>query len=182
MDSVLSILSSVILFVYNIIATVVVWIWDLIVGFFSFLADIPITQYSWLNAIIAFVILMVLIGIINSVISSIKAKARAAEEEKARELRRIKEEELEKEYRIARRKRWEEENTCPECQAIGEFVLDRTEEIDRYDTNKEVEEKLANGKTKTRHIKCTKVVEREHYHCDECGYKFTVTLEARELD
>ncbi|POY47483.1 hypothetical protein [Avibacterium paragallinarum] len=62
---------------------------------------------------------------------------------------------------------------CPQCKKPENFICDGTKIIDRYDTSKEVVERTATGKRKTRYMKCTKVVKQSIYHCAHCGYKFS---------
>lgn len=60
------------------------------------------------------------------------------------------------------------------------IVKKKVEEIDRYPTYKEVTEKTASGKTKTRQVKIIKVKEKTHYQCKFCRAGFTTTT-TREL-
>lgn len=71
-------------------------------------------------------------------------------------------------------------NTCDSC---GEtFTIDTVgvEELDRYQTYKEVEERTAKGGYKTRQVRITKVKEKTNYKCSHCGNE-TFEIEEREL-
>lgn len=70
--------------------------------------------------------------------------------------------------------------TCDECGEEWALVKGKVEEIDRYPTYKEVTEKTASGKTKTRQVKIIKVKEKTHYQCKFCKAGFTTT-NTREL-
>lgn len=61
---------------------------------------------------------------------------------------------------------------CPNCKST-DIHHDGHKEIDRFLSTKEVTEKLASGKTKTRHVQCTYVKNEYYYTCNACGYKFT---------
>lgn len=69
---------------------------------------------------------------------------------------------------------------CTKCY-WGTLHWRDTKELDRYQAPKAVEEKTAQGKTKTRNVKCTKVVEEYLFGCDECDFTTTATI-TRELD
>lgn len=70
--------------------------------------------------------------------------------------------------------------TCDKCGEEEAIVKKKVEEIDRYPTYKEVTEKTASGKTKTRQVKIIKVKEKTHYQCKFCKAGFTTT-NTREL-
>lgn len=70
--------------------------------------------------------------------------------------------------------------TCEECGEKDALQYVNTTEEDRYISSKEVSEKTAKGNYKTRHVKCTKVVEKDHYECKFCGAGYS-TKHTREL-
>lgn len=65
--------------------------------------------------------------------------------------------------------------SCPKCNERDSVYLKEVKTADRYQANKEVEEKTARG-TKTRYIKVTKVVEEETYACKNCDFTSVATL------
>ena len=63
---------------------------------------------------------------------------------------------------------------CPKCKAEQIEELG-SKEIDRWLDYKKVDERLASGKTKTRHVQVTKVKIRYDYRCKNCGHHFSET-------
>jgi Zn-finger nucleic acid-binding protein len=63
-------------------------------------------------------------------------------------------------------------NNCPGCGG-GNIVLYDVEEIDRWIKPKQVTERTASGKTRTRYVNTTYVKEKNYYQCKDCFYKFT---------
>lgn len=69
---------------------------------------------------------------------------------------------------------------CPKCNKKENFIFEGSKILDRYDTSKEVVERTATGKRKTRYMKCTKIVKQKQYRCAHCGYQ-CVTKVTEEL-
>ncbi|MCT8595725.1 hypothetical protein KZ397_03160 [Glaesserella parasuis] len=64
---------------------------------------------------------------------------------------------------------------CPKCNSEN---LERlgSQEIDRWISSKKVQERLASGKTKIKHIQVTKVQIQHNYRCKDCGQLFNETV------
>jgi len=60
---------------------------------------------------------------------------------------------------------------CDSCKS-ARISETKVEELERWVGKKQVTEKLASGKTKSRIISVTYVLKRYHYRCNECGYEF----------
>ena len=57
---------------------------------------------------------------------------------------------------------------CPECKSTKYSIISK-KELDRYRQAKEVTERTSNGRTKTRHIQVTYVINKYDFICDNCG-------------
>lgn len=62
---------------------------------------------------------------------------------------------------------------CENCQERGHIECTGSKELDRWQGTKKVEETLASGKTKIKHIRCTFVERRYYYKCTNCGNVYT---------
>ncbi|OOR98072.1 hypothetical protein B0187_09740 [Haemophilus paracuniculus] len=114
-------------------------------------------------AVILFTLIaLIVVGIISSIIRAINKKVKD---------RRIAQEEAEKEKAFY---------TCDKCGKEDALQYVNTTEEDRYIGSKSVYEKTAKGNYKTRYVKCTKVVEKDHYECKFCGAGYS-TKHTREL-
>ncbi|MCK3658096.1 hypothetical protein A4G18_05055 [Pasteurellaceae bacterium Pebbles2] len=169
------ILGSTLSFVWDIIATVCGFLYDI-------LSKIPISETPWINFIISLLIILFILGIIGYLVDQAKEKEREAEWAVYRAEREAREAKEKAELEAEEKAKQDAENTCPKCHAMYQFVLESKKEIDRYQINKEVWERKANGKDVSRYVKCTKVVEEFTYVCDNChDYRFTKE-ETRELE
>ena len=74
----------------------------------------------------------------------------------------------------------EEGYSCPKCNERGTVYLKDVKQLERYASNKEVEETTSRG-TKTRYIKVMKSLEEEIYCCHNCDFVSLVTV-TRDLD
>ena len=67
-------------------------------------------------------------------------------------------------------------NRCPQCNSTNVNLINK-EELDRWLGKKQVTEKLASGKTKTRYVQVTFVKNRYTYKCEDCGHIWSETKE-----
>lgn len=74
----------------------------------------------------------------------------------------------------------EREYRCPKCNEWGTVYLKDVKQLERYASNKEVEETTSRG-TKTRYIKVMKSLEEETYCCHNCDFVSVATV-TRDLD
>ncbi|WP_439238664.1 hypothetical protein [Lonepinella sp. BR2919] len=165
MDTILNFFSKTIVFIWDLFVTCLGYIWGWIVAFFGFLSTVPISDSPFINATVSFIIVMVVLAIIGKIVGTIQEKTEDAK--------------LQAELEAAEKAAWELANTCPHCHEIGFLVLDKTEELERYKGTREVRERSTRG-VKTRHVSCTKIVEKDYYHCKKCGETCSST-KTREL-
>lgn len=74
----------------------------------------------------------------------------------------------------------EEGYRCPKCNERETVYLKDVKQLERYASNKEVEETTSRG-TKTRYIKVMKSLEEETYCCHNCDFVSLATV-TRDLD
>lgn len=62
-------------------------------------------------------------------------------------------------------------NKCPNCKST-KLTLKGSEEVDRWLGTKQVTERLASGKTKTKTVQTTFIKIKSYYLCNECNYSW----------
>lgn len=135
------------------------WLFDRAIDLILFLFGLLFIALKWCFENWKFsLVVIAILAIIGAVLGKIQEKKRA---------------ELDKWWRI-------QENTCDSCGETYTINKVGVEELDRYQTYKEIEERTAKGGYKTRQVRITKVKEKTNYKCSHCGNE-TFEIEEREL-
>lgn len=139
------------------------WLFDRAIDLILFLFGLLFIALKWCFENWKFsLVVIAILAIIGAVLGKIQEKKREKRQEELDEWR------------------WIQENTCGSCGETYTINKVGVEELDRYQTYKEIEERTAKGGYKTRQVRITKVKEKTNYKCSHCGNE-TFEIEEREL-
>lgn len=184
-------------FIFSVIGAILGFIWDVIVWCFDALAWLirnigdlyhwvirSISDvYHWfmeldmLYQILIGVALVILLGcwaVYSRKQAEEKARQRALEEEERARQRALRKEERERQEAIERK--------CPKCGELNAMRYLESKYGKPFESTKEVTEKTASGREKTRYIKCMRQIEEIIWQCEHCGFSRTHESRTNLLD
>lgn len=182
MDSIIFIFK----FIFSVIGAILGFIWDVIVWCFDALAWLIRNigdPYHWVIRSISDVyhwfmeldmLYQILIGVALVVLFGCWVVYSRKQAEKKARLRALLKEEEELQEAIERK--------CPQCGELNAMWYLESKYGKPFESTKEVTEKTASGREKTRYIKCMRQIEEIIWQCEHCGFSRTHESRTNLLD